>query len=80
MCNCIEDIQDKQLESKSISTGNNVKSFWFTDDSVGVFLNIRTGKEGMKTKSTIKYTLEGQNKVHTSFMRHKFCPFCGKKY
>lgn len=80
MCDCIENISNQQLENQSKSTGKKVSSFEFTEDAIGLFLKIKTGKESLKTKSTIRYTLEGQRKVYRSYMHHNFCPFCGKKY
>lgn len=80
-CNCIVNIEKQQLSSVSRSTGKKVSSFEFTEDSVGNFFNMKTGKElGPKTKSTVRYTLEGRKKIYHSYMQHNYCPFCGKKY
>lgn len=81
MCKCIITIEKEQLKSTSISTGKKVTSFEFTEDSVGNFFNFAKNKDiGPKTKSTVRYTLEGQKKIHRTFMNHNYCPFCGKKY
>lgn len=81
MCNCINDIEKKQLGSVSQATGKKVTSFEFTEDAVGNFFNMKSGKDvGPKTKSTVRYTLEGQKKTNRTFMRHNYCPFCGEKY
>lgn len=81
MCKCIENIEREQLNSTSRSTGKKVESFEFTEDAVGNFFNMKTCKDkGPKTKSTVRYTLEGGKKVYRSYMQHNYCPFCGKKY
>lgn len=81
MCKCIETIEREQLKSKSIRTGKKVVMFEFTEDAVGNFMNFKTGKDrGAKTKSTVRYQLEGQKKINRSYMHHHFCPFCGKAY
>lgn len=81
MCTCIDKIEKEQLSSVSRSTGKRVTSFEFTEDALGHFMNMKNHKDlGIKTKSTCRYTLEGQKKVYRSFMHHNYCPFCGKKY
>lgn len=81
MCKCILRIEKEQLNSVSKSTGKKVSSFEFTEDAVGNFYNFTKGKDvGPKTKSTVRYTLEGQKKIYRTFMMHNYCPFCGKKY
>ncbi len=81
MCKCITNIEKQQLNSKSRTTGKQVDMFEFTEDAVGNFFNMKTGKDkGPKTKSTCRYRLEGEKKVNRTFMSHNFCPFCGKKY
>lgn len=81
MCKCIENIEREQLKSQSIRSKRKVTSFEFTEDAVGNFVNMKTGKHlGPKTKSTVRYTLDGLKKVHRSYMQHNFCPFCGKAY
>lgn len=81
MCKCIDTIEKEQLNSVSRSTGKKVATFEFTEDAVGNFFNMKTGKDkGAKTKSTVRYTLEGQKKVYRTYMQHNYCPFCGKEY
>jgi hypothetical protein len=81
MCKCIVNIEKLELKSTSTANGKKVTSFEFTEDAVGQFFNFKTGKDiGPRTKSTVRYTLEGQKKIIKSYMRHTFCPFCGVRY
>jgi hypothetical protein len=81
MCKCIVNIEKEQLKSVSKSTGKKVVEFEFTEDAVGNFYNIKTGKEsGPKTKSTVRFKLEGLKKTFRTYMKHNYCPFCGKPY
>ena len=79
-CKCISNIVKAQLKGKS-RTGKKVIMFEFTDDAIGDFMSFATGKStGTKTKSTIRYQLEGEKKVKSTYMHHQFCPFCGSEY
>lgn len=82
MCKCIDNIIKSQLNNgKSKSNGKKVVVFEFTRDAAGEFFNFKTGKyKGYKTKSNCRYRLDGEKKIHSSFMQHNFCPFCGKAY
>lgn len=80
MCKCISNIIKKQLKGKS-RTGKQVVMFEFTEAAAGEFFSFKTGRsKGYKTKSDVKYRLEGQKKINTTYMIHNFCPFCGVAY
>ena len=78
MCNCINDIESKALES--LKEGGKFKKpvkkvrikeviFPFTGDGLSI-----------KTSNTLEIELDGQKKLKTMSMSHTYCPWCAEKY
>lgn len=78
-CKCIDKIVNAQMKGKT-RTGKKITMFWFDESAIGTIYNFRTGKYAVKTKSIVRYNVEGRQKTYKSYMIHNFCPFCGNEF
>ncbi len=78
MCNCIETLENTIAE-KSDFAGKEVVDVELK--GVGTFykLGIPHGEGVRKTKTDVKITFKKGKPLNT-YLKHKFCPFCGEHY